>query len=412
MDKPYPQKKLTGQDAEFILNIKSSDIGKDLCTEIFGHGAKIVDGKFVKIPPRFNVYDKIDVPPGRYANNKQVIHTNVGMLIYFKLFFEEELSDIIKIEDYVNLPAIDGGTIGKIEDILSNALLTDKITSKQFINFLNKQQWFFTIACFMNSSMSEKTAKPLQDVMAEKKKLFKQHKKELDAGDSVVAAKIEKELLAKAKKELSDDYGMDIYNSGANASFGNNYKAMFVMKGPIKDNMTGETNVIGSNYSDGMEKEDLHSHFDSLVYGAYSKGVGTQQAGYLTKKFLAAYQSVVLDKKGTDCGTKLFYNIPLNSFNKKLFLYQYILVNGKYVLLDDSNIDSYVGKTVKMRLPGGCVGDKICNRCAGEMFYMLGNKNIGLTTFVASGALLRKSMKKFHDTSVKLKRVNIDDVIL
>lgn len=407
-----PQKKITGQDAERILNIKGSDIGKDLCVELFGHSVKVVDGKFEKIPPKFNVYDKIDVPIGRYANNKQVIHTNVGMLMYFKFFFEEELSDIIKIEDYVNLPAINNDTIGKIEGILSNALLTDKITTKQFITFLNKQQWFFTIASFMNSSMSENTASPLSDIMAEKKKLIKQHQKEIDSGDSIVAAKIEKELLNKAKKELSGDYGMDIYNSGANASFNNNYKSMFVMKGPVKDNMTGETNVISSNYSDGMEKEDLHSHFDSLVYGAYSKGVGTQKAGYLTKKFLAAYQSVVLDKKYSDCGSKLLYNIPITDFNKKMFLYQYILVNGKYILLDDKNINSYVSKTVKMRLPGGCANDKICNRCAGELFYMLGNNNIGLSTFVASGALLRKSMKKFHDTSVKLKRVSIDDIIL
>ncbi|MEI2420969.1 hypothetical protein V6O07_11910, partial [Arthrospira platensis SPKY2] len=147
-----------------------------------------------------------------------------------------------------------------------------------------------------------------------------------------------------------------------------------------------------------MAKEDLHSHFDSLVYGAYSKGVGTQKAGYLTKKFLAAYQSVILDKKGTDCGTTKLLDVPITNFNKKLFLYMYIKEGNKYVLLNDENISSYVGKTVKMRLPMYCTGDKICNRCAGELFYMLDNPNIGLSTFVASGALLRKSMKKFHDT--------------
>lgn len=119
-----------------------------------------------------------------------------------------------------------------------------------------------------------------------------------------------------------------------------------------------------------------------------------------------------MDKKHTDCGTKSSIDIKITNFNKGLFVYCYIKENGKYKLLTGDNIGEYVGKTVNMRLPMHCCNDKICNRCGGELPYMLDNMNIGLSTFVASGSLLRKSMKKFHDTSVKLSRINIDDLIL
>lgn len=268
----YPQKQITGADLEYLLNLKESDIGKELVQDLLAHRNTIEDGKFKAIPPRFNVYDKVTIPVGRYCNNKAPIETHVGMLIFFKLLSERELNDILPLTNYINKKAIDAGTVGSMTKLMDNALLQDKITTKQYIKYLNKLQWFFSIANFMNSSMSLKSTIPLDSVEKEKKKLIKENQKEIDKGNTVVAAKIEKQLLDIAKNELKDDEGMDIYESGANASFKNNYKSMFVMKGPIKDNITGEYNIVTSNLSDGIKKSEYHSHADSLVYGAYSKG--------------------------------------------------------------------------------------------------------------------------------------------
>ena len=407
-----PQKTITGENLEFFLNLTEDDFTKTFVKKYFSRKAKMENGKFTSMPPKYNVYDKITIPVGRFCNNKTIIHTHLGMFLFFKFMFERELSDIIRLENYLDLEAIDNKMVGKFENILANATITGKIKPEQMITFLNKLQFFFTLASFLNSSISKATGKPNENVMKKKEELLKKNKKAIEAGDTIVAATIEKELLKQAEKELDGDYGMDIYKSGANASFSNNYKAMFIMKGPVKDNLTGESYVITSNYSDGMKKEDLHSHYDSLVYGAYSKGVNTQSSGYLTKKFLAAYQGIVLDKKGTNCGTKITFNLKVTPFNKSMLMYQYIVENNKLVLLDENNIDSYVGKYIHVRLPGGCTGDKTCNICAGEYFYMTDDYNIGLTTSVASGSLLNKSMKKFHDTSVKLNKISIDELIL
>jgi len=75
-------------------------------------------------------------------------------------------------------------------------------------------------------------------------------------------------------------------------------------------------------------------------------------------------------------------------------------------MLDGETIDKYVGKTVKMRSPMFCTDDKICNKCAGELFFKLGIENAGLTTTKATGVILNSSMKAFHDTSLKINKID------
>jgi hypothetical protein len=41
----------------------------------------------------------------------------------------------------------------------------------------------------------------------------------------------------------------------------------------------------------------------------------------------------------------------------------------------------------------------------------MGSKNIGLLTTEIGGIILNSSMKAFHDSTVHLKKINIDDYI-
>ena len=109
----------------------------------------------------------------------------------------------------------------------------------------------------------------------------------------------------------------------------------------------------------------------------------------MTKQLLAAFQSEVLDEAGSDCHTKSTLEITLTNRNSKDFLYRYIVENGKYVCLTPQIIDTYVGKTVHLRSPMMCKGQKYCNICAGEMNYKLGNLNIGLGCAKISTTLQR-----------------------
>ena len=85
---------------------------------------------------------------------------------------------------------------------------------------------------------------------------------------------------------------------------------------------------------------------------------------------------------------------------------------GKVVMLTDENIKSYVGKEIHLRTPMYCLGDKICNKCAGEMNYKFNNLNIGLGCSRPATTLLRMGMKKFHSFDVKSKQIDVNDMLI
>ena len=104
----------------------------------------------------------------------------------------------------------------------------------------------------------------------------------------------------------------------------------------------------------------------------------------------------MLDDYGSDCGTKRTLDVKLTNTIKKDYMYRYIVTdNGSLVLLTPENMDKYIGKTVKMRSPMMCVGEKICNHCAGDLFYKLGIKNAGLTASRVATTLTRLNINFF-----------------
>ena len=89
---------------------------------------------------------------------------------------------------------------------------------------------------------------------------------------------------------------------------------------------------------------------------------------------------MIVDEKGSDCGTKMTFPMLLTDKNKSLFLYRYILERGKLVFLDDEVINNYIGKIINLRTPLYCKNDKYCSKCAGELYYKIGISNVGLLT--------------------------------
>ena len=81
-------------------------------------------------------------------------------------------------------------------------------------------------------------------------------------------------------------------------------------------------------------------------------------------------------------------------------------------MLSPEVIKKYVGKTVQMRSPMHCLGKKLCNACAGDIFYKMNIENVGLLTSQISSDMLNASMKKFHDSNQKLTQINIDTMFI
>jgi hypothetical protein len=60
-----------------------------------------------------------------------------------------------------------------------------------------------------------------------------------------------------------------------------------------------------------------------------------------------------------------------------------------------------------------CTNDKICNICAGELYGedMLDIKDWGLLFYKVGTSIMYESMKGFHDSTVSLEEIKIEDWI-
>ena len=296
--------------------------------------------------------------------------------------------------------------------ILSQLLLEDVITTTQFADYLNRVQWLgMQFHEPLAASFTMRGLKPLDSVVKKREELIEKNKEALEKGDIMTMSAIEKELVELAKKEISDDPSMDLYYSGARGSIPNNYKQLSIVKGPVFNKTIGKYQFIKKSFFEGLDKEDLAAAATNVINGQYPKSCGTAISGYKAKQVSSLGQAVILRKDVQDCGTKGYVEIVIPPSMKSKFLYRYVIDGGKPVLLDNSNIDNYVGKKVKLRSIMYCGCDSgVCMTCAGRLFEKLQIDAIGLTTSTLTGALLNLKMKAFHDSSVIVNAIDLDDM--
>ena len=398
---------LTDNEKQLFLDLKPDDITKTLLTDLFADRFDATKGEVVH--SRFNTYDEFILKPGEYPTIKEPIKTNCGLFIVNKFLFEEDWIDLI---GYMNTP-MDKKQINAIDDVLSSAVNDDEegTIREKYVRYINKHTWlqltFHTEIC---ASISLKSSKPLPETQKKKKQLIQKYSDKLKQGDVTVAAKIQEELIKSARSELQGDPTLELYESGARGAFDNAYRQAQLIKGPIYNAANNKFEIMTNSLYEGADKNDLPAFANAVVDGAYPKAISTAESGYDSKKLIASLQSEVLDDRGSDCKSKYPLNITITKGNYKSYKYHYIVEGSKLVRLDDSNKDKYIGKAVKMRLPSTCCGDKICNVCIGDRFYLLGIKNAGLTSAKLSNSLLNAKMKQSHDTTVRTYELDPDSM--
>ena len=275
---------------------------------------------------------------------------------------------------------------------------------------MNRLSWLaFTFNTEVSTSLTVDSLKENPVVAKEKKRLMEgKYKEALANNDAAMIAQMEAELIKVAEKELANDPALDLYKSGARGSM-DSYKTSQIMKGPVYNESKHQYEIVTKGLSRGVEKKDIPVLANSMILGQYNKSIAPGDCGYLTKKLSAAFQSVVLDKKGTDCGTKMYSTVTLTPDNLKFYKFNFIIEGSKLVRLDPTNYDKYLGKTVKIRTNNYCLSKNICNACAGDMAYLIGLQNIGLTTPRISNSMLQGRMKQFHNANVKTWEYNDSD---
>lgn len=403
---------LSDKDREFITNIKYDDISYTFIESNFCSHLDPKTNKIVK--PKISFQEEFDLKPGEYNGLiKTKTRTNVGQYILNTALYGN-CPNIQKLIGYKNLEYTKK-VIAQIEDEMMRGMIAGKINQDEFAKYLNNIQWFGNaFNAHTSASFTPSTIKMLPKVKKMKSELFKKHAKEIENKDAVTATKISNALLDEAKKELKDNVGMQVYNSGAKPKFDNAYRAMFTMRGAVYNPVDDDFDISEKAFVEGMDSKDIPTYANSVINGAYPKAIGTAVVGYETKKMFACYQAMKAGPKGSDCHSKKYREVLVTAKNKDNIINRYYLHNGKTELLTEELLNKLVGKKILIRSPLYCTaeGGYICNKCIGEVPYILGIENIGLTTSSFSGALLNLHMKSFHDTSIKLVNVDINNCII
>ena len=399
--------RISAEDKQFLLSLKPEDITYELGMQLFADHVQKVDGKIIEVKSRFEPHDTFLLRKGEYINDKDVV-TTVGSFIFNKFIIEPRFAEHLGYNNEV----INADGLKSLEEKLSKLLLDDKITTDDFGDYLNRIQWLgMQFHEPLAASFTMRGLKPVPSIVKRREQLIKENKEAIEKGDVMVMSAIEKELVELAKKEVGDDPSMDLYYSGARGSIPNNYKQLSIIKGPVYNKTIGKYQFIQSSFFEGLKKDEIAAAATNVINGQYPKSCGTAVSGYKAKQVSSLGQAVILRKDVPDCGTKGYIELVIPPSMKSKFLFRYIIDNGKLVMLDDENIGKYVGKKVKLRSIMYCGCDSgVCMTCAGRLFEKLQIDSIGLTTSTLTGALLNLKMKAFHDTSVKVNEIDLDDL--
>lgn len=356
---------------------------------------------------KFEIDDIIDLPVNT-VGNKSKLKTTIGRYIFYKVLIEKNEIPV----EFVNEP-LPSKKYASFEGSIAKLLIDDKITVDQMYRYVNARDWLgYQCHAILTASFTPNTIRIHPEVQKLKNELIKQYKTELENGDAVIASKIEDALIKKSKEVLGDDIGMTIYESDTMASISNNYKNIILMRGAVFNRATGKYEIMTNSLLDGLRREDIPISSNTILEGAYPKACGTAESGYLAKKLLSSCQTEILDVKGSDCGSKRGIHMVLTPSNKSKFLSRYVIHNKKTVLLTEENIDSFVGTQVELRSPMGCIGDKICNVCAGDFYYKVGSTSIGMSASKIATTLTNLNMKKFHNNVITYKRIDSKNMLI
>lgn len=391
----------------YILILSQSDITYSFMMEVFGefNGESLV-----------NPYDTFTVPVGKYSymskgkevSNKTSFITTFGIWV-FNIFLIRGFGFSEYFGGYIN-SEINAGAMEDINQKLVYFLAEGKIDVATYKKFQDYTIFLMPFENILAYTFSEEVLRFSHTVQKKKEELLAANKDKLDAGDFAVAEKIEKELIQYAKDLLKDNPGMDSYISGAGGSIGNNFKNIYIMKGAVRDpdpNAKQAFNIVTSNFCDGISADEYSVFANSLAAGPYARSKKTEQGGYWEKLFGAALQSIILDETTEDCGSTGFIEVELTKKNINIYMYNYIIEGNKLVELTSDNMNSYIGKKVKMRFSIFCKSTKgICKTCAGNLFARRNAKNIGLTCIQIPSTLKNVAMKAFHDSTIKTTTID------
>ena len=184
------------------------------------------------------------------------------------------------------------------------------------------------------------------------------------------------------------------------------------MRGAIrKSDDPSRITVSTASLEEGIPSKEMPAYADLIVQASYGRSMMTAQGGYIAKQLNAAFQGLQLDADPkSDCRSNLTLQVTVD--NPREYLYRFYKDGNKLVEVTPDTLSSIEGKVLKFRSPLFCGSkDGICSRCAGTLHHRMGVTNIGLIAGRIGTTLMNSSLKAFHDTSLKRKRISFKSYV-
>lgn len=210
------------------------------------------------------------------------------------------------------------------------------------------------------------------------------------------AVEVTKKIIKKENPELY--YSI---TSGARGSW-DDVQQLFVCKGYVADiNGIIIDTPVTSSLSKGLNNEEYYTASLSGRKGIVDRVLNTAQPGYLLRQLCIALNHLQISE--SDCKTKDGLKVTITEENSNKFIGKYT-VDG--VLLEQSKIGSYIGKTVTVRSPMFCQSTSgICKKCYGDSINVIDSKYIGLVAAQALGERMQQTMLRTFHTSSFTKKI-------
>lgn len=433
---PNSKQILKPDQIEKLLEIKSMDDFKklnishrDWIVSIFSNRAEKVldkDGnptKQVKIlPPLIPIEGYFTLPANTLPNQPKDIETTAGLYVFNMFVIAAAFKHKIP---YIN-HEMKAPDMEKLNNDLSFLLIQNKIQVKDELEvYWNNVTFISYMTEIFMPGIPVDFIEELPEVKKLKKELCEKYKDEIARGDAAFYAdNVEKPLLKLAESILKEHPSWDIYGLGKKPTFDNNYKTCFVSNGPIYNSITEGYDIVTNAFDDGIDKSKYAAYCNQLIYGTYNRAVKTAYGGALSKTIFNSLSGIRMGDAGSDCGTEKTYNFILEKDQKKDYFYTYIRnpfygkesnklfpSNDKWIELTPEIIDMFIGKEVQMRSPLYCEAERYCNKCMGNLFIRMGIQHANLTASVMMRTIMSKSMKSYHDVSIKTILIKLENYL-
>lgn len=250
MEKAIKGRNLSETEVKELLGLVSEDVTGPMLEDYFAYTKNK--------KPKYSPQDFF-ILPAEKLYNKTAETTEVGRYVFNLLILSPNIG---KLFGYQN-KAFDDKEINKFLTKIIQKFGNNELEASEVHEFMDKVNWFgFYTSKFVNASLAADFVMTNPKISKRKSELLKENDTAIKNGDTVVTAKIEGELIDIAKEEFKEHPSMQIYNSKCRGSFNNNYKNCSIMRGAVKDFVTGETTISTSNLDEGIRPDEFKSYCD------------------------------------------------------------------------------------------------------------------------------------------------------